>query len=145
MRFRVSSIMSCDFIWKSVSMSMEAKKFIVVESFTEADWQGSQQAKPTSASCHFMNGNTVRASSRSQHVIPLSWTESSFTRRLLEHLTGSVSNMSCSFFLDPKADTAPATDSSAPKQIAQKLGTSRLCHFYGRSLCGVSQRSELHL
>jgi len=47
--------------------------------------------------------------------------------------------------LDPKADTAPATDSSAPKQIAQKLGTSRLCHFYGRSLCGVSQRSELHL
>ena len=57
MRFRVSSIMSCDFIWKPVSMSMEAKKFFVVESFTEADWQGSHQAKPTSASCHFMNGN----------------------------------------------------------------------------------------
>lgn len=143
MRFRVSSIMSCDFIWKPVSMSMEAKKFFVVESFTEADWQGSHQAKPTSASCHFMNGNTVRTSSRSQHVIPLSWTESSFTHRLLEHLTGSVSNMSCSFFWI-RRQIQP--HSSAPKQIAQKLGTSRLCHFYGCSLCGVmSQRSELHL
>lgn len=141
MRFRVSSITSCDFIWKSVSMSMEAKKFIVVESFTEADWQGSQQAKPTSASCHFMNGNTVRASSRSQHVIPLSWTESSFTRRLLEHLTGSVSNMSCSFFWI-RRQIQPQLQTAAPPSRLHKSLEHHVCAIFMAVRCVASVKGQ---
>ena len=48
----------------------------LIETFTDADWQGGGNAKSTSAGCHFGNGLLVHTSSRTQHVISLSSTES---------------------------------------------------------------------
>ena len=50
----------------------------LVETFTDADWQGGGNAESTSAGCHFVNGLLVHTSSRTQHVISLSSTESEF-------------------------------------------------------------------
>ena len=50
----------------------------LIETFTDADWQGGGNAKSTSAGCHFVNGLLVHTSSRTQHVISLSSTESEF-------------------------------------------------------------------
>ena len=50
----------------------------LIETFTDADWQGGGHAKSTSAGCHFVNGLLVHTSSRTQHVISLSSTESEF-------------------------------------------------------------------
>ena len=50
----------------------------LVETFTDADWQGGGNSKSTSAGCHFVNGLLVHTSSRTQRVISLSSTESEF-------------------------------------------------------------------
>ena len=50
----------------------------LLETFTDADWQGGGNAKSTSSGCHFVNGLLVHTSSRTQHVISLSSTESEF-------------------------------------------------------------------
>ena len=97
----------------------------LVETFTDADWQGGGNAKSTSAGCHFVNGLLVHTSSRTQHVISLSSTESEFYATTsgaidtiyLKHITE---------FLSENPTTANVlTDNSASRQISCKLGTSR--------------------
>ena len=106
----------------------------LVETFTDADWQGGGNAKSTSAGCHFVNGLLVHTSSRTRHVISLSSTESEFYATTsgaidtiyLKHITE---------FLSEKPTTANIlTDNSASRQISCKLGTSRLRHVHGRLL-----------
>eukprot|EP00434_Breviolum_minutum_P039359 symbB.v1.2.034948.t1/scaffold4605.1/size37493/1 len=106
----------------------------LIETFTDADWQGGGSAKSTSSGSHFVNGLLVHTSSRTQHVISLSSTESEFYATTsgaidtiyLKHITE---------FLTDKATAAHVlTDNSASRQISCKLGTSRLRHINGRLL-----------
>ena len=106
----------------------------LVETFTDADWQGGGSAKSTSSGSHFVNGLLVHTSSRTQHVISLSSTESEFYATTsgaidtiyLKHITE---------FLTGKSTVAHVlTDNSASRQISCKLGTSRLRHINGRLL-----------
>ena len=107
----------------------------LIETFTDADWQGGGNAKSTSSGCHFnVNGLLVHTSSRTQHVISLSSTESEFYATTsgaidtiyLKHIT--------EFLTDRPSIANILTDNSASRQIACKLGTSRLRHVNGRLL-----------
>ena len=106
----------------------------MIETFTDADWQGGGNAKSTSSGCHFVNGLLVHTSSRTQHVISLSSTESEFYAATsgaidtiyLKHIT--------EFLTDRPSIANILTDNSASRQIACKLGTSRLRHVTGRLL-----------
>ena len=106
----------------------------LIESFTDADWQGGGNAKSTSAGCHMVNGLLVHTSSRTQHVISLSSTESEFYATTsgaidtiyLKHIT--------EFLTEKPAVANILTDNSASRQISCKLGTSRLRHINGRLL-----------
>ena len=106
----------------------------LIETFTDADWQGGGNAKSTSSGCHFVNGLLVHTSSRTQHVISLSSTESEFYATTsgaidtiyLKHIT--------EFLTDKPSIANVLTDNSASRQVACKLGTSRLRHINGRLL-----------
>jgi len=106
----------------------------LIETFTDADWQGGGNAKSTSSGCHCVNSLLVHTSSRTQHVISLSSTESEFYATTsgaidtiyLKHIT--------EFLTDRPSIANIWTDNSASRQIACKLGTSRLRHVNGRLL-----------
>ena len=106
----------------------------LIETFTDADWQGGGNAKSTSAGCHFVNGLLVHTSSRTQHVISLSSTESEFYATT----SGAIDTIywkNITEFLTERSTIAKIlTDNSASRQIACKLGTSRLRHINGRLL-----------
>ena len=106
----------------------------MIETFTDADWQGGGNAKSTSAGCHFVNGLLVHTSSRTQHVISLSSTESEFYATT----SGAIDTVylkNITEFLTERSTIANIlTDNSASRQIACKLGTSRLRHINGRLL-----------
>ena len=97
----------------------------LIETFTDADWQGGGNAKSTSAACHFVNGLLVHTSSRTQHVISLSSTESEFYATT----SGAIDTVylkNITEFLTERSTIANIlTDNSASRQIACKLGTSR--------------------
>ncbi len=111
-----------------------SKSQTLVETFTDLDWQGGRDLKSTSAACHFVNGNLVHSSSRSQHVISLSSTESEFYASTSASIDTIYLKNILSFLLDPEVDAKLHTDNSANKQIACQLGTSRLRHISGRLL-----------
>ena len=106
----------------------------LVETFTNADWQGGGNAKSTSAGCHFVNGLLVHTSSRTQHVVSLSSTESEFYATT----SGAIDTIylkDITEFLSEKPTIANIlTVNSASRQISCKLGTSRLRHVNGRLL-----------
>jgi hypothetical protein len=57
------------------------EQYWLVESFADADWSANKQhRKSTSSAIHFVNGNFVHASSRSQRVVSLSSAESQVAR-----------------------------------------------------------------
>ena len=107
--------------------------YLLLESFSDSDWGGSTGCKSTSSAAHFLAGNCIHTSSRSQKAISLSSTESEwyaalsasidalYLRHILEHLHFKVMN-----FL--------RIDNSAVISISQKMGVSRLRHIEGKLL-----------
>ena len=114
----------------------------LVETFTDADWQGGRDLKSTSAACHFSNGNLIHASSRSQHVVSLSLTESEFYASTSASIDTIYLKNIVSFLVDGSVEARLHTDNSASRQIAYKLGTSRLRHIPGRLLWMQSKIRE---
>ena len=98
----------------------------LVETFTDADWQGGGSAKSTNAGCHFVNGLLVHTSSRTQHVRSLSSTGSEFYGATSGAIDTIYLKNIIEFLTDKPADANSLTDNSASRQIANKLGTSRL-------------------
>ena len=98
----------------------------LVESFTDADWQGGGSAKSTSAGCHFVNGLLLHTSSRTQHVRSLSSTGSEFYGTTSGAIDTIYLKNIAEFLTDKPADSNSLTDNSASRQIANKLGTSCL-------------------
>ena len=111
-----------------------SKARTLVETVTDSDWQGGRDLKSTSAACHFVNGNLVHSSSRSQHVVSLSSTESEFYASTSASVDTIYLKNIISFLLDSTVSAKLHTDNSANKQIACKFGTSRLRHISGRLL-----------
>ncbi len=114
----------------------------LVETFTDADWQGGRELRSTSAACHFLNGNRIHTSSRSQHVISLSSTESEFYASTSASTDAIYLKNIVSFVVDGSVEARLHTDNSASRQIACKLGTSRLRHISGRLLWMQSRIRE---
>ena len=106
----------------------------LIESFTDADWQGGGNAKSTSSGCHFVNGLLVHTSSRTQHVISLSSTESEFYATTSGSIDTIYLKHITEFLTEKPAIANVLTDNSASRQISCKLGTSRLRHVNGRLL-----------
>ena len=120
----------------------DSRAHTLVETFTDSDWQGSRDLKSTSAACHFVNGNLVHSSSRTQHVISLSSTESEFYASTSASIDTIYLKNILSFLLESEVNAKLHTDNSASKQIACKLGTSRLRHISGRLLWMQSKVRE---
>ena len=110
-----------------------SKAQTLVETFTDSDWQGGRDLN-TSAACHFVNGNLVHSSSRSQHAVSLSSAESEFYASTSASSDTIYLKNIISFLLDSTVSAKLHTDNSANKQIACKFGTSRLRHISGRLL-----------
>ena len=106
----------------------------LIETFTDADWQGGGNAKSTSAGGHFVNGLLVHTSSRTQHVISLSSTESEFYATTSGAIDTIYLKNITEFSTERSTIANILTDNSASRQIACKLGTSRLRHINGRLL-----------
>ena len=109
----------------------------LVETFTDADWQGGRELKSTSAACHFLNGNLVDASARPQHAISLSSTESEFYASTSASID-TICLKNIVSFLVGSVEARLHTDNSASRQIACKLGTSRL-----RRISGLRMQSKI--
>ena len=108
-----------------------SKAQTLVETFIDSDWQGGRDLKSTSAACHFGNGVLVHSSSRS---LRLSSTESGFYASTSASIDTIYLKNMLSWLLDSTVSTKLHTDNSADKQIACKLGTSRLRHISSRFL-----------
>ena len=113
-----------------------------METFTDADWQGGRELKSTSAACHLLNGTLIHTSSRSQHVISLSSKESEFYASTSASIDSIYLKSIVSFLVDGSVEAVLHTDNSASRQIACKLGTSRLRHISGRLLWMQSKARE---
>ena len=98
----------------------------LIETFTDADWQGGGNA---------INGLLVHTSSRTQHVISLSSTESEFYAATSGAIDAIYLKHITEFLTDKPSIANVLTDNSASRQVACKLGTSRLRHINGRLLC----------
>lgn len=119
----------------------------LLETFTDADWQGSAGCKSTSSAYHFLDGNLVYSTSRTQHLVSLSSTESEFYSLTSGCIDTLFLKHILAFMLGYEVTACMLVDNSACKQIAQKLGTSRLRHVRGRLLWiqQVVQGKEIQL
>ena len=104
----------------------------LIEAFTDAGWQGGGNAKSTSSGCHFVNGLLVHTGSRTRHVISLSSTESEFYATTSGAIDTIYLKRISGFLTDKPSIANVLTDNSASRQVACKLGTSRLRHINGR-------------
>ena len=94
----------------------------LVESFADSASQGGKDLRSTSSAAHYVNGHLIHSSSRTQHVVSLSSTEAE-----------------CSAMTSTCIDTIYVKHSLATRQIANKLGTSKLRHVQKKLVCVQSQ------
>jgi hypothetical protein len=115
----------------------------VLETFSDADWAANpSHRRSTSCGVHFLNGNYLYSSSRTQKVISLSSCESElhsivssmcdclFIRRCLE------------FMLGTKLLQAHYTDSSSARQLVARQGVGKVRHLAGKILWVQSKVRE---
>ena len=107
----------------------------VLETYSDADWAGNKaHRKSTSCGMHFLNGNFLYGSSRTQRVVSLSSCES--------ELHSIVSAMSDAFFvrrciefvLQTTIMQVHYTDSSSARQLVNRQGVGKIRHLSGKIL-----------
>ena len=106
----------------------------LVESFSDSDWQGGKDLRSTSSAAHYINGNLIHSSSRSQHVVSLSSTEAEYYAMTSTCIDTIYIKHILEFLLDCDVEAQVKVDNSATRQIANKLGTSKLRHVQGKLL-----------
>ena len=111
----------------------------LVESFSDSDWQGGKDLRSTSSAAHYVNGNLIHSSSRTQHVVSLSSTEAEYYAMTSTCIDTIYIKHILEFLLDKEVDAQVKVDNSATRQIADKLGTSKLRHVQGKLLWVQSQ------
>ena len=114
---------------------VEAQGDIMIESFSDANWGGNRDSRSTSFAQHFVNGQLVHSSSRNQHCIALSSTESE-CYSLVSCAIDTLYLKHILEFMFPSKNVVATVyvDNSACRQIANKLGTGRLRHIEGKFL-----------
>ena len=81
-----------------------------------------------------MNGNLIHSSSRTQHVVSLSSTEAEYYAMTSTCIDTIYIKHILEFLLDREVEAHVKVDNSATRQIANKLGTSKLRHVHGKLL-----------
>ena len=102
---------------------------LLIESFTDSDWS----VKSTSCGVHYLSGNPIFSSSRSQKAIALSSTESEWYAAISTTIDQLYLAHIVEFMLR-KPRLILRCDNTAVVSISQKLGTSRLRHIEGKLL-----------
>lgn len=102
---------------------------ILIESFTDSDWS----TKSTSCGVHYLAGNPIFSSSRSQKAIALPSTESEWYAAISTTIDQLYLAHIVEFMLH-KPRLILRCDNTAVVSISQKLGTSRLRHIEGKLL-----------
>ena len=107
----------------------ETTQQLLIESFTDSDWS----TKSTSCGVHYLSGNPIFSSSRSQKAIALSSTESEWYAAISTTIDQLYLAHIVEFMLH-KPRLILRCDNTAVVSISQKLGTSRLRHIEGKLL-----------
>eukprot|EP00438_Fugacium_kawagutii_P013012 Skav219672 [mRNA] locus=scaffold3149:113084:120619:+ [translate_table: standard] len=102
---------------------------ILIESFSDADWN----VKSTSSGVHYISGNLVFSSARTQKAISLSSTASEWYAALSTAID-AMQIKHIVMFLCGDCELILRVDNSAVVSISTKLGTSRLKHIEGKLL-----------
>lgn len=102
---------------------------ILIESFTDSDWS----TKSTSRGVHYLAGNPIFSSSRSQKAIALPSTESEWYAAISTTIDQLYLAHIVEFMLH-KPRLILRCDNTAVVSVSQKLGTSRLRHIEGKLL-----------
>ena len=110
---------------------------VLIESFSDADWS----CKCTSSGCHYISGNLVFSTSRSQKAISLSSTESEWYAAISTAID-SLHIMHIVVFLGGTVSLVMRVDNTAVVSISTKLGTARLKHIQGKLLWLQGKVSE---
>ena len=101
----------------------------------DANWGGNRDSRSTSSAQHIVNGQLVHSSSRNQHCIALSSTESEYYSLVSCAIDTLYLKHILEFMFPSKNVVATVyVDNSACRQIANKLGTGRLRHIQGKLL-----------
>ena len=103
---------------------------LLVETFSDADWG----TKSTSCGIHYIGGNMVYSTSRSQKAISLSSTESELYAAVSTSIDALYIRHILQFLLTEPPEQVLRVDNTAVIAISTKLGTSRLKHIEGKLL-----------
>ena len=110
-------------------------KFWLLESFSDADWSANKTTRrSTSCGIHFLNGNYVYGSSRSQKVVSLSSCESELHAMVSCCCDGIYIKRCMEFLVCQTVDQVQFTDNSAARQLASRQGVGRVRHLAGKLL-----------
>ena len=116
-------------VFAKVSEATTDGQVLLLESFSDADWN----SKCTSCGVHYIAGNLVHSTSRSQKAISLSSTESEWYAALSTTID-TLFLIHILTFLVHKPDAVLRADNTAIISIGTKLGTARLKHIEGKLL-----------
>ena len=113
----------------------------LVEPFSDSDWQGGKDLCSTSSAAHsnYINGNLIHSSSRTQHVVSLSCTEAEYFAMTSGCIDTIYIEHILEFLMSCEVEAQVKVDNSATRQIANKLGISKLRHVQGKLLWVQSQ------
>ena len=103
---------------------------VLLESFSDADWD----AKCTSAGVHYIGGNMVYSTSRTQKAISLSSTESEWYAAISTTIDALYIRHILQFLFGEPPQQVLRVDNTAVIAISTKLGTARLKHIEGKLL-----------
>ena len=124
----VKTVPNMNLFAKTADAKVEGET-LFLESFSDADWD----CKCTSAGVHYLAGNAVYSTSRSQKAISLSSTESEWYAAISCAIdTIYLSNIIT--FLARKPTVVMRVDNSAVISISTKIGPSRLKRITGKLL-----------
>ena len=98
-----------------------------------------------SFSCHYVSGNLIYSSSRSQKAISLSSTESEWYAAISTSIDSLHLKHILQFLFDQDCKVVLRVDNSAVISISAKLGTARLKHIEGKLLWLQSKVSSKQL
>ncbi len=103
---------------------------LLLESFSDADWD----AKCTSSGVHYIGGNMVYSTSRTQKAISLSSTESEWYAAISTTIDALYIRHILQFLFGETPEQVLRVDNTAVIAISTKLGTARLKHIEGKLL-----------
>ena len=107
----------------------------VIETFSDADWAANRgHRRSTSCGVHFLNGNYLYPSSRTQKVISSSSSESEL-QSIVSSMCDCLFIRRClEFILGAKLLQVHFTDSSSARQLVSRQGVGKVRHLAGKML-----------